>query len=717
MRIRFWGVLPLFASFFTASAYPQSTAWTGGAGAWSNVSNWNPNPCAPNPPCYPSSPTVDVSIDGGNNAVSPVTQDVSANIGNLAIDSDDSLSVSDQVNLLIFGTSISNAGKITVTSSTGGSGVFLRAANTTLAGGGTVTLLGCEIGTTSGTQVLTNQETIQGAGVIGVNFNNQGVIDANGASPLNIDIGASNPTNSGTLEASGGGLLQFNQAGILNNSGGKIQALDGSTVQLGAVTIDGGTLTTTGTGVIHGFANGPILNGVTNSGIYQVQAPSSTTLEGTITNSGTIQVNATSTAQAVLNLTGTVTLTGGGTVALSDQKGNFVNGTLVNQNNTISGAGTFGNGVGTLTNAGVINATSANNNPLIIGESVTNTGIMEASSGGTLEITNSVTNTGGAIAALAGTGKSAGGTVLLKTLTVSGGTLTTSGSSINSGIIISSNSTFNGIGNAGTVQVQDNTQTFLEGAINNTGLIQLLSTSQGSNLRIIGNVTLSGTGSLSMLKNTFVYGQSGNETLTNQNTIYGAGNIGNNLMGLVNEGVINADLASPLSIQTGSNSFHNLGKLSVSKGSVLDITGGTFVNFTGTTLTGGTYLIAGTLQFDNANIVTNAANITLNGTSSQILDQSSHNALASFAANAAAGAFTLAGGQNLTTSSGFRNAGALRISKGSIFTAGGAAITRRRAGRPRWMARSMRPAPSTSKAVQCLATGAPCPLRLIPMEA
>jgi hypothetical protein len=446
-------------------------------------------------------------------------------------------------------------------------------------------------------------------------------------------------------------------------------------VQLNAQ-INDGTLTTTGSGVIHGVANGPILNGVTNSGTYQVPDGTTTALEGTITNTGAVQLNSTGVYGATLNLLGSgITLTGGGTVTLSDQARNSLNGTLDNQNNTISGSGSMGQG--TLTNSGVINATSANHNHLLIfysGDLVTNTGTMEASSGGTLDIQTNVANTGGAIQALAGTGTSAGGTVLVTGVTVTGGALKTSGTGVNTGVVISNNTTFNGIANAGTLQVADNTQTFLEGTIHNTGLIQLLSTSQGSNLRMIGNVTLSGSGSLTMLNKTSVWGKTGSEILTNQSTIQGSGNLGLGFMGLVNKGTILANQTTPLTIWPDSNGFNNMGKLSVAQGSTLDITIGPFLNFSGTTLTGGAYLVTGTLQFDNANIVTNAANITLTGTSSQIIDQSSHNALASFATNASSGSFTLSGGQ-VFAAGAFSNAGRTTISKGSTFTAGGSGYT------------------------------------------
>jgi len=104
-------------------------------------------------------------------------------------------------------------------------------------------------------------------------------------------------------------------------------------------------------------------------------------------------------------------------------------------------------------------------------------------------------------------------------------------------------------------------------------------------------------------------------------------------------------------------------------------------NFSGTTLTGGTYrLYGGTLQF-NGDILTNAANITLSGTPSQIIDASSHNALANFATNAAMASFILQGGQNLTTAAAnFTNSGYLSVGAGSTFAVNGGSFTQKSSG-------------------------------------
>ena len=124
-------------------------------------------------------------------------------------------------------------------------------------------------------------------------------------------------------------------------------------------------------------------------------------------------------------------------------------------------------------------------------------------------------------------------------------------------------------------------------------------------------------------------------------------------MGLVNNGNILANQSTPLLIDVNTQGFTNNGTLNVSASDTLQITGAanSFLNFnSGTgTLTGGNYVVAGTLQFDNANITTNAANITLTGVAAKIVNQVGTNALLGFNTNAASGSFTLAGGQALVT--------------------------------------------------------------------
>ena len=101
---------------------------------------------------------------------------------------------------------------------------------------------------------------------------------------------------------------------------------------------------------------------------------------------------------------------------------------------------------------------------------------------------------------------------------------------------------------------------------------------------------------------------------------------------------------------------------------------GSFSNFSGTTLTGGTYFVSktGQFEFSGADVVTNAATIFLDGPSSEIINTSGDNALAALTTNTAAGQFTVQDGGSFTTAGSLSNAGAITVSGGSTLTISGA---------------------------------------------
>jgi len=176
-------------------------------------------------------------------------------------------------------------------------------------------------------------------------------------------------------------------------------------------------------------------------------------------------------------------------------------------------------------------------------------------------------------------------------------------------------------------------------------------------LYIDGNTTLNGNGTivLSNSSNNYVYGAAGTEVLTNNGTPLRARATSamESGAGEQRRGNHPRQSARRAVHYPNSSGVTNNGTFQVNTGSVLDVTGGPFINFnSGTgTLTGGTYNVnGGTFQFDNANIVTNAADIILTGTSSQIISNTSANALANFAMNAAGGVFQLGAGRSFTTS-------------------------------------------------------------------
>ncbi|HEC17206.1 MAG TPA: PEP-CTERM sorting domain-containing protein [Sedimenticola sp.] len=147
----------------------------------------------------------------------------------------------------------------------------------------------------------------------------------------------------------------------------------------------------------------------------------------------------------------------------------------------------------------------------------------------------------------------------------------------------------------------------------------------------------------------------------------------NRQLGLTNDGLIEATTATPLTIRPNASGLTNNGTLRVNAGSTLIVTGAanSFTNFSTatSTLTGGEYQVAGTLKFDNANIVTNAADIVLDGVASRIVNQANSDALAGFATNSSAGSFTIQNGRNFTTAGGFINGGNMNVGTGSTFTA------------------------------------------------
>jgi hypothetical protein len=142
-------------------------------------------------------------------------------------------------------------------------------------------------------------------------------------------------------------------------------------------------------------------------------------------------------------------------------------------------------------------------------------------------------------------------------------------------------------------------------------------------------------------------------------------------MGIVNDGTILANTTKPLTIAPDAIlGFTNNGKLVVNKGSVLNIAG-LFNNYSGMTLSGGSYTVTGTLELQGA-IATNAANITLTGATAQILNSlTNSSALAGLAANAVPGSLSLQSGQVLTTATNLSNAGKITVGTGSGLSVGG----------------------------------------------
>jgi hypothetical protein len=203
-------------------------------------------------------------------------------------------------------------------------------------------------------------------------------------------------------------------------------------------------------------------------------------------------------------------------------------------------------------------------------------------------------------------------------------------------------------------------------------------------LVVNGGTTISGSGTKTLDGRTFT--NVGTVTWSGSGNINGANNaVFNNQSGALFDVQTDAAFGGSISLNnagtfkksadTGTTTvnalFSNAGTLDVEIGTVK--LGGTFTNFDSTTavLADGTYLVKGTLQFNNANIKTNQATIILDGNAAKIVNQSGGNALADFANNLDGASFTVRNGATFTTAGNFNNLGTLILGPNSLFTVSG----------------------------------------------
>ena len=123
-------------------------------------------------------------------------------------------------------------------------------------------------------------------------------------------------------------------------------------------------------------------------------------LTGTIHNSGVIALDSSGDETELQLIEHGVTLDGGGRIVLSDSDENIISGassgvSLNNVDNTISGAGQIGDGELRLTNAGTIDASGSHVLAIDTGSNIViNSGVLEASGSGGLNVASSIANSG-----------------------------------------------------------------------------------------------------------------------------------------------------------------------------------------------------------------------------------------------------------------------------------------------------------------------------------
>jgi hypothetical protein len=702
-RISVWPVLVLLCFLATLRAPataqgPTQETWTGAAGdgLWSDGDNWSPStkPGGPNGNFNVSIPHI--NGDG-------VEMDVSASIVNLQIAASATVNVTNGSQLTITGTSIANDGQLQIDNNGGGSSGRLNISNTvTLSGTGNV-FMGASVAAISGGGTLISQQLIQGVGTISVALQNQGPNgQITGGTPTNPLFLTGAVTNSGLISGLGFTTVVFLN-NTVQNGGGTISGGPGQ-VLLNGCTIIGGTLgdatavpiAVPGGAALKGRASArqnqasvtplatpttppsgtPTLNGVTIVGQYSVASDmthtNGTILAGDITNNGTIVVTSPPGEQpAVLFIPGAVSIGGTGQLSVGSQNASIAGtGTLTNVSpHVIAG------GEATITVTDLINQSTINGPITIVVHTLNNTnGIVNGATG--MVTLNGGSVQGGKIVAGSSSGVTLTGGVVLSGVDFTGAA---------DGVVLAVNAVLDGLISPDTIQIvieiDDSGVLVLEGGviILSPGEIFLDSASLEftASLIIEESVTVSGTGQMTSSNgpNNKVAGAAGkkNALTINVPALTAGGTIGDGTFNITigAHTTVTNNGGYPLIFDVGPNNiFRNLGTLVVATPSGAIKIIGKFGNYNSVTntLSGGAYGIDGIFQFDNANLVTNAARLTLSE-NGQILNQNGANGLLNLAANK--GTFELSGDESFETRGTFSNQGNLIISRGSTFTVGG----------------------------------------------
>jgi hypothetical protein len=567
-----------------------------------------------------------VSITGGKLTITGTTATINLvgttlSLSGVTISGTGKMILPDGSTTTLLGT-ISNTSTIDVNGATAATTLKIGSPNTSLTGTGKIIFTdnanNSITGTTS-TNILNNANTIEGAvNISGVGLVNTGTIETllHQVNMLEIDASSAGFSNQGTVEAATGTTVYIDNASnqFLNFNSGTTTLTGGTYIVDGIMKFDGAAITVDAANI-------------------------------TLSGSAAKLENSTSSANALTNLN---TIAGGGSFAIISQTftttGNFTNnGTLAvgsgskftvdladsltnfnSTTNTLTG-GSY-NVTGTLEFAG---ANIVNNDATII------------LTGTAAKILNQ-----SAVNALAGFATNEAGA----TFEVTGGNVfTTAGNFTNNGTLIVGSTTSKFIVNLADSLTNFSGGTLTGGTYDLTGVLQFA----GDIATNDANITL---------------------TVTSAKILDGSGS--NSLANFATNASGASFEVTGGNVFTTGGSFTNNGTLTVGSSTSKFIVNlaDNLTNFnSGTnTLTGGTYNVTGVLQFAGANIVNNAASITLTGTTSAIENSTAGNGLANFANNTSTGSFTLAGNRTFTTVGAFTNEGVMDITKGSTFTVTGA---------------------------------------------
>jgi hypothetical protein len=625
---------------------------------------------------------------------------------------------------LTLASNISNAGTINLApvGSTTSTAELLVDGDITLSGGGRLTMSNNVnnfiIAVGAGLALLTNEETISGAGQIGapalgtgpLTLVNSGTINANASAGMTIET-LGGLTNTGTIEATGGATLQLLDMGPQDfqqpivNTGGTISA-NASTLSLTATTIVGGAVTLTGASTLlmnNSTIQGTTLNTSTTGLIESVGGTS-------IINASVVNFHNTGTLEAN---GGDLRIEGPGTTFFTNDNqttGTLTGGTYIaNENNIYWAAGpngikTLSASVTELNDSDLFNTTTSSN--MLAGlTSITATGSLTLGADEGISDAGAFSNTGsltllpgvvvfsvGSLTQISGGSLTAGTYVLDVNLSLSGATqnITTNAANLTlaGGTIENANSTSALAGlasNTGSLTIAgtSNNVTTTAASFSNTGTLTIdagnsfgaaggLTQISGSTLSagtyvLAGNLNLNSTasGGINITTNSANLTLAGGTIAVNDPLLPGPENA---LAGLASNTGSLTIAGTSNNVSTTAASFSNTGTLTIDANDGFTIA--KLTQISGSTLSGGTFVLGGNLDLTTAGIslTTNSSTLTLEGGT---INSNGVNALSALASNTKS--LTLADDASLTTSatSNFTNSGIVDVAKGSTLTVGG----------------------------------------------
>ncbi|MEQ8232827.1 MAG: hypothetical protein RKL32_14040, partial [Gammaproteobacteria bacterium] len=556
MRTRHRPLVTFFLAACAAPAVADST-WDVHGGLWSVAGNWIGG--------VPGA--ADNAFVTNTTRLEEVVVDINASINALTL-SDfgltpiaDSITLTNGRTMTLNGGGILNDGQILLQGNGGFTTLTFSGAQT-IAGRGAIVLSDDSLN-----RITTNNTVLQhgnnfghelrGAGSLLANTGglwNLSTIRQQGANALVIDPNGLGVDNDGLLVAEGSGGLTLT-AGTFDNAGGEIRAANASVARFIGATVNGGVLSSGGSGVLE--TGNSTFDGVTVTGAMMQTNGSTASIRNGLLLLGTWSLGSTG-AFTQMSFVGEQSVTGTGTIVFSDTEFNRLvnNNTVTTLGNgiTLRGAGRVLDNTGGLVNQGSIIAEGTN--ALTIdpnGNGFVNEGLLRAAGAGGLVLTSGIFDLASPVEVQAGSA------LLVNAATLNGGAL-----DIAAGVAADVRSTtLNGVTiNGDVLQANGINNTVINGLTLN-GTWTLASSGAFTDLLFNGTQTLGGAGTL-------VLGDAELNRLVNNNTVTtigsdvtvrGAGRLLDNSGGLVNLGTILAEGNTALTIDPNGLDFLNQGSL------------------------------------------------------------------------------------------------------------------------------------------------------------